>query len=87
MGLTTNKNPETILNSYQDADQIPDWAKEKIAAAIDSGLIVNRPSFGVQKLYPNEFATRAEVVAMIYQGLVKTGRIGQISSPYIVPSP
>ena len=87
LGLTTNKDTATILSSYQDADQIPGWAKEKIAVAIDSGLIVNRPGFGVQQLYPNEFATRAEVVAMIYQGLVKVGRIGPISSPYVVPSP
>ena len=87
LDLKTSQDPEVILSSYQDTDQIPDWAKEKIAAAIESGLVVNRPEFNTQSLYPNEPATRAEVVGMIYQGLVKAGRIEQISSPYVVPSP
>ena len=86
LGLKPSKDPATILNSYQDIDQIPDWAKEKIAAAIEAGLVVNRPGFDVARIYPDESATRAEVVAMIYQGLVKAGRIKKISSPYIVPN-
>ena len=85
--LEPGKDPETILSSYQDADQIPDWAREKMAIAIESGLVVNRPSFNSQLLYPNESATRAEVVATIYQGLVKAGREEPISSPYVVSSP
>ena len=87
LDLKTSQDPEAILSSYQDSDQIPNWAREQIAAAIESGLVVNRPNFTTQSLYPNEPATRAEVVGMIYQGLVQTGRIEQISSPYIVPSP
>ena len=55
-----------------------------MAIAIESGLVVNRPSFNKQLLYPQEFATRAEVVAMIYQGLAKAGRTEQISSPYVL---
>ena len=86
LDLKPSKDPATILSSYQDTDQIPDWAKEKIAAAIETGLVVNRPGFDVGRIYPDEFATRAEVVGMIYQGLVKVGRIEQISSPYIVPN-
>ena len=85
--LRASKDPTSILNAYQDKDQIPDWAKEKIAIAIESGLVVNRPGFDTKRLYPNEFATRAEVVAMIYQGLAKTGQRKPVSSPYIVPSP
>ncbi|MDJ0632992.1 MAG: S-layer homology domain-containing protein [Xenococcaceae cyanobacterium MO_188.B29] len=87
LDLKTSQDPEAILSSYQDSGQIPNWAREQIAAAIESGLVVNRPDFTTNSLYPNEPATRAEVVGMIYQGLVKAGRIEQISSPYVVPSP
>ena len=84
LDLPTSQDPETTLSSYQDADKIPNWAKEKMATAIESGLVVNRPNFSKNSLYPDASATRAEVVGMIYQGLVKTGRIESISSPYIL---
>ena len=84
LDLKASQDTETILSSYKDADQIPNWAKEQMAIAIESGLVVNRPSFNKQLLYPQEFATRAEVVAMIYQGLAKVGRIESISSPYVL---
>ncbi|MGK7951816.1 MAG: S-layer homology domain-containing protein [Xenococcaceae cyanobacterium] len=87
LDLKSEQDPETVLSAYQDAEQIPDWAKEKIAIAIESGLVVNRPEFESELLYPNKPATRAEVVAMIYQALVRAGRIESISSPYIVPNP
>ena len=86
LGLKPSKNPDIILRSYQDIDIIPDWAKEKIAASIEAGLVVNRPGFDVARIYPDDSATRAEVVAMIYQGLVKVDRVPKISSPYIVPN-
>ena len=87
LDLKSEQDPDTVLSSYQDAEQIPDWAKEKIAIAVESGLVVNRPEFESELLYPNEPATRAEVVAMIYQALVRADRIEPISSPYIVPNP
>ena len=86
LGLKPSRNPDAILRSYQDVNLIPDWAKEKIAASIEAGLVVNRPGFDVARIYPDDSATRAEVVAMIYQGLVKVDRVPKISSPYIVPN-
>ena len=82
--LSPGQDPANILSTYQDADQIPNWAQEKMAIAIESGLVVNRPNFSKNSLYPNESATRAEVVGMIYQGLAKVGRIESISSPYVL---
>lgn len=81
--LEPPKNPEAILKGYKDADQIPKWAMEKIAAATQAGLVVNYPE--VQTLNPNKPATRAEVAAMLHQARVKAGKAQPIASEYIVP--
>ncbi|MGL5080297.1 MAG: S-layer homology domain-containing protein [Microcoleaceae cyanobacterium] len=81
--LEPPKNPEAILRGYKDADQIPKWAMEKIAAATQAGLVVNYPE--VQTLNPNQPATRAEVAVMLHQARVKAGKAQPIASDYIVP--
>jgi hypothetical protein len=82
LNLKTPKNPEEVLKVYQDADQIPRWAVEQIAAATEAGLVVNYPE--TKTLNPNQPATRAEVSAMIYQALVASDQAEPISSDYIV---
>ncbi len=71
-----------VLSRYTDADQIPQWAVDKMAAATEAGLVVNHPN--LDALAPNQTATRAEVAAMIYQALVAQGRVEPIAGPYVV---
>ncbi|PSM46282.1 S-layer protein [Chroococcidiopsis sp. CCALA 051] len=74
--------PEQVLEKfYVDADQIPNYARERIAAATTAGLVVNYPE--ANQLRPNIKATRADVAASVYQALVRAGRLDPIQSPYI----
>ncbi len=82
LNLAPPSLPQQVLESfYQDAAEIPSYAAQKVAAASTAGLVVNYPN---QKLLsPNRSATRAEVAAIIYQALVRSGKIEAIQSPYI----
>ena len=73
---------DETLAIYQDQEQIPQWAREKIATATQSGLVVNHPE--PESLNPNQPATRAEVAAMIYQALVISGQAEEYDSEYII---
>lgn len=72
-----NLQPQTpvsqTLARFEDANQVPKWAQAKVAAAVESGLISGFPT--PQKLTPNRVATRADAAALIYQALVKEGRV------------
>lgn len=82
LNLAPPSFPGQVLQKfYQDADQIPKYATEKVAAASTAGLVVNYPDAKV--LNPNQNATRADVAAIIHQALVKSGRLQPIQSPYI----
>jgi uncharacterized lipoprotein YddW (UPF0748 family) len=74
-----------LAKLYQDWGSIPTYARRQIAIASGKNMVVNYPN--LRLLEPNRAATRAEVVAMLYQALVETGRVEQIDSPYIVPPP
>lgn len=87
LDLQPVQNVEETLKRYDDADRLPEWAKNQIAAATEAGLVVNRPDFNLSSLKPNQPATRAEVTAMIHQALVQSGRLEEIPSKRIVPSP
>jgi hypothetical protein len=82
IGLPQATNPQQVLQPYQDAAQIPNYARGAVAAATQAGLVVNYPNPKV--LNPNRNANRAEVAAMVYQALVKAGKMQPISSQYIV---
>jgi hypothetical protein len=82
LGLNAPADPTGIEQTYQDADQIPDYATGKIAAATESRLVVNHPN--PNTLEPNQNATRAEVAAFIYQALVESGRVEPVESEFIV---
>ncbi|MEO1429341.1 MAG: S-layer homology domain-containing protein [Cyanobacteria bacterium J06632_19] len=80
--LKTPASSDKALSTYQDAEQIPKWAREQVAIATANGLIVNYPD---QKLFrPNEEATRAEVAAMLHQALVKIDKVEPIKSQYVI---
>jgi len=62
------RNPSATVGQYfQDASQIPDYAKNAIAAAAVNTLVVNYPT--VQQLNPNQQATRGEVAALLCRAL------------------
>ncbi|MGF1492882.1 MAG: S-layer homology domain-containing protein [Microcoleaceae cyanobacterium] len=83
LNLQLPDNPEQVLQTYQDADQVPDWADPKIAAATQSGLVVSHPD--TSALNPKQSATRAEVAAMLHQALLESGQVQEkIESEYIV---
>ncbi len=77
------------LALYSDATDIPDYAKPGIAAATETGLVVNQPS--VKYLNPNQVATRADIAAFVYQALVNQKQLQPLAttdkaSKYIVQS-
>ncbi|NEO52775.1 MAG: hypothetical protein F6K54_06610 [Okeania sp. SIO3B5] len=82
LNLEIPSNPDKVLSIYKDKEKIPDWAKEKVAAATATGLVVNHPD--VKILNPDKPATRAEVTAIFHQALVRLGKVEQVSSEYIV---
>lgn len=82
LNLVTKSSADQTLQSYQDAAQIPKYATDKIAAATEAGLVVNHPN--PKLLNPNGAATRAEVAAIIYQALVRSGKVEPIESQYTV---
>ncbi len=75
-------NIQATIDRYADANAIPNWANEKIAAATVGNLVVDYPN--VANLNPNEVTTRAELSAIIYQALVGQGVVEPIDSEYIV---
>jgi hypothetical protein len=84
LGLEPSQDAEQILQKFEDSNGVPSWAKQQVAAAIENGLLVNRPDFASSSLMPEISATRAEVAAMIHQALVQTNEIEPLESEYIV---
>ncbi|WP_083305271.1 S-layer homology domain-containing protein [Moorena producens] len=82
LDLQPSSNPAETLKIYRDKNQIPEWAIEKVAAATEAGIVVNYSD--KTKLRPNEPATHAEMVSMLYQALAKSGKVQRVPSPYIV---
>lgn len=82
LNLKPSSNPAQTIQIYRDKDQIPEWAIEKVAAATEAGIVVNYSEKTM--LRPNEPATHAEMVSMLYQALVKSGRAQGVTSPYII---
>jgi len=82
LNLKTPASPDKVLSVYKDADQIPEWAREKVAAATANNLVVNHPN--PELFNPNKQATRAEVATMVHQALVKMNKLEPIESKYVV---
>ncbi|HEY9763645.1 MAG TPA: S-layer homology domain-containing protein [Trichocoleus sp.] len=84
LGLQDVPNSQDALNSFVDSNTLSDWARNKVAAATATGLVVNYPDPTL--LRPTQPATRAEVAAMMYQVLETQGRVKKVESPYVVPA-
>ena len=80
-GLSLPGADESLLAIYADANEIPAYAKNAVAAASQGKIIVNYPD--ANKLDSLREATRAEATAMVYQALVYKGQITGVNSPYI----
>ncbi|HLO49143.1 MAG TPA: WG repeat-containing protein [Kamptonema sp.] len=70
---------ETLRKYFDDAADIPSYARSAIAAATENFLIVNYPN--VRKLQPNKNATRGEIAALMCQAL----KIENVLPPQYTP--
>ncbi|MFN6485641.1 MULTISPECIES: fasciclin domain-containing protein [unclassified Nostoc] len=68
----------TLSTYYNDASAIPEYAVGSVAAATLGNLVVNYPD--VKQLNPQQSLTRAEAAALLYQALVKQGRLQPVAS-------
>jgi hypothetical protein len=73
LGLEIPANVNAILAKYPDANAMPKYARQKMAAAIDANLIVKDDR--ATKLQPVKPTTRGEAAALVYQALVQDGKI------------
>jgi hypothetical protein len=64
---------DTVLKKFTDADNMPKFAREKMAAAVEGGLVIKDKT--TDQLKPVQNATRADAAALIYEVLVKEGKI------------
>ena len=82
-GLELSNSVQVNLNQrFGDADQLPPWAVPQVSAATQAALVVSPES--PAQLNPQQPATRAEVVVMIHQALVSSGRLPTIASNTLV---
>jgi len=80
-GLDLGVGDSAALSIFEDRDQIPSYAQGAISRALQKLIVVNYPN--VNRLRPNDEATRAETAAMIYQALVDAGRVSAITSSQV----
>ena len=74
-----NANLALLLDDYRD---IPTWARQAVATAVASKIVVNYPTRS--RLEPNRPATRAEVVANLFLRRVALGLEKSVFSSYIL---
>jgi S-layer homology domain len=73
LNLPATGDSEAALAKYADANALPQYARPKMGAAIAAGLVVKDGAEA--KLQPIKSATRGEAAALIYEALVKDGKI------------
>lgn len=58
-----------LTNTYEDSDRISSWARQGVAGATESVIVVSTQKFSGNKFFfkPSTPATRREVAAMLYQ--------------------
>jgi hypothetical protein len=76
--LDPPSNVASALSVYRDASEIPDYAKNGVAAATQKTLVVNYPN--VAFLNPTDVATRADVAAFVYQAMVNQNKMSALPS-------
>ncbi|MBW4677307.1 MAG: fasciclin domain-containing protein [Desmonostoc geniculatum HA4340-LM1] len=77
LGLSAS-DTSTLSTYYTDASAIPNYAVSSVAAATQASIVVNYPD--VKQLNPQQALTRAEAAALLYQALVRQGRLQPIAS-------
>lgn len=81
INLQIPQSPEaTLKDAFDDAAEIPNYAKNVMATATQRAIVVNYPN--VRKLRPNQNATRGEVAALLCRAL----RIYTVAPEYIAVS-
>jgi hypothetical protein len=73
LNLPATGDAEAALAKYSDANALPKYARPKMGAAIVAGLVIKDGAN--TKLQPVKSATRGEAAALIYEALVKDGKI------------
>jgi hypothetical protein len=73
MNLKPPADAAGVLSKFTDVKGLPEWAKAKTAAAIGSGLVVKDGQDN--KLQPIKATTRGEAATLIYEALVREGKI------------
>lgn len=68
----------TLKSYYDDADQIPRYARDAIASVTRAGVVVNHPN--QRLLRPNQPTTRGEMAAFIHQALVNKGQVPALAN-------
>lgn len=71
-----------LLSRFADRATIPTYASEAVAKATQLGLVINVPD--LQRLRPNQVASRGDICAVVYQALVGQQRLPAVNSPYII---
>ncbi len=76
--VQSSQDKDKLLSKFEDAAQMPKYAREKMAAAVAAGLTIKDQA--TNQLKPVQDATRADAAALIYEALVKEGKIqGQLN--------
>lgn len=78
LNLRSSGSIDTTLNTYRDEDQVPSYARDELAAATQSNVVVNYPD--VDFFSPLQPVTRADVSGFVYQTLVSQNKLPQLSS-------
>jgi S-layer homology domain len=73
LNLPLPSSSDTVLGKFTDAQQMPKYAREKMASAVEAGLTIKDKTTGLLK--PIQNATRADAAALIYEVLLKEGKI------------
>jgi hypothetical protein len=79
LSLKSSRSPDAVIKRYSDYQQVPPWAKTALVAALEADLVINFPD--PAQLEPNRLANRAEVMAMMHQALVYTGKLPALPAP------
>ncbi|MBE7380701.1 MAG: S-layer homology domain-containing protein [Leptolyngbya sp. SIO1E4] len=76
--FTASGSVSSILDTYRDDGEIPEYALGPVAAATQEKMVVNYPN--IDLLNPNRVATRADVAAFVYQAMVAQDRLPQVAA-------
>ena len=74
----TGKTVKMLKAHFQDAANIPDYARDSVATAIEKRIV-----YPNAVLKPYKVATRADVAVFIYQALASTGELPPLNSSAI----